>query len=882
MSEEQPLRLGGKEPSVVKLTPMLQQYLRLKERYPDAILLYRLGDFYEMFFEDAERASRLLDLTLTSRSKGDDARIPLCGVPHHSVQPYVQKLLEHGLKVAICEQVEDPATAKGIVERKVVRVITPGTVLEEESLDPRAPSYLAAVIARAGRYGLAVVDLSTGELRATESQSLEGLEEELGRLRPREVILAAGLLGAAPLARLPPTLRTSELPAEEFSPDRLSDWLEKRVSTEAVESWRARPLAAAALGALLGYLDRQLVGTEHLRAPEPYQIEEFLVVDDTSRRNLELVETARGERVGSLLWVLDRTQTPMGARVLRRWLLYPLLDPARIGERLDVVEELSDEPALRDDLAASLDGLGDLERLAGRIGSRTASPRDLVRLRQALGRGEAVQGRLGGARSALLRRLRDAIRPLPALRDLVARALVDVPPLSARQGDLVRAGYSAEIDALRALRHDGKSWISALESRERARTGIGSLKVRYNKVFGYYIEVTNPNLKLVPADYLRRQTIAGGERFVTPELKDYESKVLGAEERLRALESGLFEELVRDVAQHLAEIIATARALAELDGLCSLAVVALDGRYVRPLLDHSPVVEIREGRHPVIERMLPPGRFVPNDAELDPDRAQIVILTGPNMAGKSTYLRQTALIALMAQMGSFVPAARAHVGIVDRVFTRVGAADNLAAGDSTFMVEMKETAHILAHLTPRSLVVLDEIGRGTSTFDGISIAWAVAEHLHASPARPKTLFATHFHELTELALTAERVVNFSVAVKEWQGDVVFLRRIVPGPASQSYGIHVARLAGVPDGVIARAREILQNLESGERNEVGEPRLAARGARSGQLGLFAAPSAEAASILEALRSIEPLTLTPIESLGKLADLVERAKRENGKR
>jgi DNA mismatch repair protein MutS len=882
MSEELPLRLGDKEPSVVKLTPMLQQYLRLKERYPDAILLYRLGDFYEMFFEDAERASRLLDLTLTSRSKGDDARVPLCGVPHHSVQPYVQKLLEHGHKVAICEQVEDPATARGIVDRKVVRVITPGTVLEEESLDPRAPSYLAAAIAQGERQGLAVVDLSTGEMRATESESLEGLSQELARLRPREVVLASHSFEEATLARLPPTLRTSELPLEDFAPERLSEWLEKRFGAEAAPLWKTRPLAAAALGALLGYLDRQLVGTQHLRAPEPYESEEFLVIDETSRRNLELVETARGERAGSLLWALDRTRTPMGARTLRRWLLYPLLDPVRIGERLDALEELAGEPALREDVASALEGLGDLERLAGRIGSGTASPRDLVRLRQALGRSETAQARLGEARAARLRQLRDAIHPLPALRDLVTRALVDVPPLSARQGDLIRAGYSSEIDELRALRHDGKSWISELEARERSRTGIGSLKVRYNKVFGYYIEVTNPNLKLVPTDYLRRQTIAGGERFVTPELKDHEAKVLGAEERLRALEGALFEELVRGVAKHLAAILATAGAIAELDALGSLAAAAVDGRYVRPLLDRSPAIEIREGRHPVIERMLPPGRFVPNDVELDPDRTQIVVLTGPNMAGKSTYLRQTALIVLMAQMGSFVPAAQARLGIVDRIFTRVGAADNLAAGDSTFMVEMKETAHILAHLTPRSLVVLDEIGRGTSTFDGISIAWAVAEHLHASPARAKTLFATHFHELTELPLTAERVANFSVAVKEWQGDVVFLRRIVSGPASQSYGIHVARLAGVPDRVIVRAREILQNLENGERNEVGEPRLAARGSRSGQLGLFAAPSTEATSILDALRSIDPLTLTPIESLGKLADLVERAKREGRER
>ena len=868
---------ADKTPAVVKLTPMVQQYLRVKQCYPDAILLYRLGDFYEMFFEDAERASRLLDLTLTARNKGDEARIPLCGVPHHSVQPYIQKLLENGLKVAICEQVEDPAMAKGIVERKVVRVITPGTVLDEESLDPRAPSYLAVVIAKQERSALAVVDLSTGELRAAEIESIEALYEEIGRLRPREVVLAAGSSGLAARPPLAATLRTSELGEGAFSRERFFAWLETRGGGPAVESWSVRPLACAALGALLGVLEEQLIGLDHLRAPELYRIEEFLVVDDASRRNLELVETTRGERVGSLLWVLDRTLTPMGARMLRRWLLYPLLDPGRVGERLDVVEELVENSALRDDVAAALDGLGDLERLIGRIGSGTASPRDLVRLRQALLRAETAQARLAAARSRLLCALRDEICTLPSLRDLVERALVDVPPLSAKQGDLIRAAYSQEVDELRALRHDGKSWISALESRERSRTGIQSLKVRYNKVFGYYLEVTNPNLKLVPADYQRKQTIAGGERFVTPELKEYESKVLGAEERLRAWEAELFADLLQQAASHLRELEATAHSLTHLDTLRSLATVAVEGRYVRPLLDRSPLLEIQEGRHPVVERTLPPGRFVPNDTDLDPDRAQIVVLTGPNMAGKSTYLRQNALIVLMAQMGGFVPAARAQIGVVDRIFTRVGAADDLAAGDSTFMVEMKETAHILAHLTARSLVVLDEIGRGTSTFDGISIAWAVAEHLHASPARPKTLFATHFHELTELGRTAERVVNCCVAVKEWQGDVVFLRRIVPGPASQSYGIHVARLAGVPESVIVRAREILQNLESGERNQAGEPRLAARGDRSRQLGLFAPPSPEAAAVLESLRSIDPLTLTPIEALARLAELVERSRR-----
>jgi DNA mismatch repair protein MutS len=821
-------------------------------------------------------------------------------VPHHSVTPYVQKLLEHGHKVAICEQVEDPALAKGIVERKVVRVITPGTVLDEESLDPRAPSYLATVVRERGasgardgygahdrgeRLGLGVADLSTGEVRATEIESVEALAEELGRLKPREVVLAAGCLDAAARARLPAAIRTSELDSSAFSRERFFSWLETRGGAAAIEQWRAKPLAAAALGGAFGYLEAQLVGTGHLHAPEAYEVQEFLVVDESSRRNLELVESTRGERVGTLLWVLDRSATAMGARVLRRWMLYPLLDPTRIGARLDAVEELFDDAALREDLAASLDGLGDLERLAGRVGGGTASPRDLVRLRQALGRIESVAERLANVRSNLLRALRTNLAPLPELWDLVARAIVDVPPLSAKQGDVVRSGYSAEVDELRALRHDGKIWISELEARERTRTGIGSLKVRYNKVFGYYIEVTNSNLKLVPQDYQRKQTIAGGERFFTPELKEYESKVLGAEERLRALEAELFANLVAEAAKRLAEILSSARALGELDALRALAEVAVDGRYVRPLLDRSPVLDIEEGRHPVIERTLPAGRFVPNDTHLDPDGAQIVVLTGPNMAGKSTYLRQNALIVLMAQMGGFVPAAKARIGIVDRIFTRVGAADNLAAGDSTFMVEMKETAHILANLTPRSLVVLDEIGRGTSTFDGISIAWAVAEYLHAATERPKTLFATHFHELTELALTAERVVNFCVAVREWQGDVVFLRRIVAGPASQSYGIHVARLAGVPAAVLIRAREILENLERGERDDVGSPRIAARrGAHgAGQLGLFASASPPPSpAIAEELRTIDPLTLTPIEALAKLADLVERAKREGVER
>ncbi|MEA2625532.1 MAG: mismatch repair protein MutS [Candidatus Binatota bacterium] len=861
-------------PSGVKLTPMIQQYLDVKGRYPDAILLYRLGDFYEMFFEDAERASRLLELTLTSRNKGDEVPVPLCGVPHHSIAPYVQKLVQAGHKVAICEQVpdahDDPLAAKGIVDRRVVRVVTPGTVLEEESLEPREPSYLVAIFADGERSGIGVADLTTGELRGMEIDGSVALREELSRLRPRELIYCEGDV-APDTTVLGGTIRVSARPASSFDAERLRSWHEATHGSAA--AWIERPVAARALGGVLRYLEEQLVGLDHLRAPVADRADGVMVVDETTRRNLELVRTIRGEVRGSLLWALDETSTPMGARTLRRWLLYPLLEPAEIGRRLDAVEELLDGAVLRDDLAAALTGIGDLERIAGRIGAGTASPRDLVRLADALDRAADARDRLANAGAEALADAREEIAPLPELRSEIRRALVEDPPLSPRHGEVIRGGYSREVDELRGLRRDGKDWIAALETSERSRTGIASLKVRYNKVFGYYIEVTNTNLKLVPADYQRKQTIAGGERFVIPELKDYEARVLGAEERLRRLETDLFEELRARATRDLPRVTGTAAALGRVDAVRSLGEVAARGRWVRPEIVREPVLEVREGRHPVVECMLPAGRFVPNDVELDPDRAQIVILTGPNMAGKSTYLRQTALLVLLAQIGSFVPAARARIGIVDRIFTRVGASDDLAGGDSTFMVEMKETAHILRNLTARSLVVLDEIGRGTSTFDGISIAWAVAEHLHASPHRPKTLFATHYHELTEIVRSCERAVNHSVAVKEWKGEILFLRRIVPGPASQSYGIHVARLAGVPPPVIARSREILAALERGET--VGATRPApADGVR--QLALFAAADETAARLVEELRTVEPLSLTPIEALAKLAELVEKAR------
>jgi len=841
-----------------KITPMFQQYLRAKEQVPDALLFFRMGDFYEMFFEDAERAARLLDLTLTSRSKKDEEPIPMCGVPYHSVRPHIAKLLAAGLKVAICEQMEDPATAKGLVAREVIRVLTPGTVTEEDCLDPHRPNYLAALDRDGDGYALALAELSTGETVLLRPADAERLRDELARLTPAEILVPEG---DEELERLG---RESRAVVSRVDPARFRDPGERA----------ADPPPFRALLWYLGQTHR--ASLEHLRPPEPEADSGRLVLDETSQRNLELLLTTRGERRGSLLWVLDQTCTPMGSRRLRGWMLAPLTDLGRIGERLDAVEALLESPAWREDLRRELGAVGDLERLVGRLASGRVGPRDLLALAAALARVETLRGALAERPVPLLRACAEGLDPLPAARALIARAIAEDPPALARGGGVIRSGYHADVDELRSLAHSGKSGISQLEAAERQRTGIASLKVRYNQVFGYYIEVTKANLHLVPEDFRRKQTLAGAERFVTPALEEYERKVLGAEDRLHALEAQLFEAVVRELAAHQASLARSASALAQLDALAALAWVAEKRRYVRPLLVLEHGIDIRDGRHPVIEAVLDTGTFVPNDCRLDPEGPQIVVLTGPNMAGKSTYLRQVALIVLLAQMGSFVPAAEARIGIVDRLFTRVGAADNLAGGESTFMVEMRETAHILEHLTERSLVVLDEIGRGTSTFDGISIAWAVAEHLHDhTAARALVLFATHYHELTDLARTQPRVANASVAVREWKGEVIFLRRIVPQPASRSYGIEVAKLAGVPGGVIARAREILRNLESGELTDAGQPRLAQHArADGGQLPLFAAaPDPLRAELAE----IDADRLTPLEALTLLSDLAARARR-----
>jgi len=829
---------------------LLAQYLRIKAQHRQAILLFRLGDFYEMFFADAEVAARDLDLTLTARNRGDPDEVPLCGFPAHAAQPYVTRLLAKGHTVAVCEQA--PARGRGLMEREVVRVITPGTILEEESLEPDAPSLLAALAAEEERFGIAVIDFASGAFRATEVHGWELARDELERLAPRELLLAPDLPPAIDAAcRTGRPWATAPLP--EPTP---------------VEGDLPR-LPARAAGGVLAYVDAACRRRPaHLRPPEAYAPAGFLQLDAATRRNLELLQTLGGERRGSLLWVLDQTSTPMGARRLREWLIYPLLDPAAIGRRLDAVEELVERLELRGGLGAALGRIGDLERLAGRVGARSAGPRDVAHLAVALGRVGEVRTALAGARAELLGALAGALDPLPGVAAEIAATLVDAPPPHARLPGFIRPGRDREVDELRETARDARGWLARFEAAERQRTGIASLKIRHNKVFGYYVEVTRPNLPLVPPDYERRQTLVGAERFVTPTLRQHEARVLGAEERLRALEVHLFEALLDTVAAHHPTLARTADALAALDVLAALAEVAHRRGYVRPAITRAPTLTIRAGRHPVVEAVAG-GGFVPNDTRLDPEAEQLLVITGPNMGGKSTYLRQVALITLLAQTGSFVPAAEAEIGLVDRIFTRVGASDNLVGGESTFMVEMRETANILAGLTPRSLVVLDEIGRGTSTFDGISIAWAVAEHLHDALERPRTLFATHYHELTALGAEKPRVRNLSVAVAEWKGEIVFLRQIVPGPAPRSYGVEVARLAGVPEPVVARARALLAGLETGQGPVGRGPEPAAA-----QLSLF---SADEERIRRELAGVDPERLTPLEALAVLARLVEMARR-----
>jgi DNA mismatch repair protein MutS len=862
-------------------TPMMRQYLEIKSGYPDAILFFRMGDFYEMFLDDALLASRLLDITLTSRNKGSGDEIPFCGVPYHSVTPYISKLIENGHKVAICEQVGDPKQTKGIVRREVVRVITPGLLIETENLSPEDNNYLLALHRGAqDQWGVAWLDLSTGEFRVTELGGAGAALAEAVCVNPAEALLADGI----ELESLPPDLKffleqriISRAPGWVYERDYAASLLCGQFGAASPEALglEGLPCGLMAAGAALYYLrENRKSAIPHLRDIRVYQRSEHLSLDPATRRNLEITASmAEGRKSGSLLGCLDRTITAMGARRLKQWLSYPLVGLEPIRQRLNAVGELLESAMIRDELGANLEGIADLERLNGRIGMASAGGRDLRALHDSLLRIPPLKELLATLQTPLLQHLTEEIDPLADMLDLVGRGIVATPPFSLREGGIIGPGYSAELDELRAISSEGKGFIARLEAQERARTGISTLKIRYNRVFGYSIEVTKSNLASVPPDYVRRQTLANAERYITEELKNYEEKVLGAEDRICELEFSLFQEIRERVAAEGSRIARTADCLATLDALISLSAVADERNYCKPQMDDSDVIDIKDGRHPVIEAMKLGERFVPNDSRLDGAENQILMITGPNMAGKSTYMRQVALITLMAQAGSFVPAASARIGIADRIFTRVGAGDNLARGQSTFMLEMMEAANILRNATPKSLIVMDEIGRGTSTFDGVSIAWAVAEYIHDTPGcRARTLFATHYHELTELATTRERIRNFTVAVREWNDQVIFLRTIVPGGASHSYGIQVARLAGMPADIIERAKEILRNLESGEFEE-GAPRIAKSRKKqprepSPQFSLF---ESSEDLLRTRLKKLNIATLTPLEALNMLDEL-----------
>jgi len=848
------------------VTPMMRQFLAAKAEHPDALLLFRMGDFYETFYDDAVEAARILELTLTSRSKKDDDRIPMAGVPYHALAAYLPRLIEAGKKVAICEQLEDPRLAKGIVKRAVVRVITPGVVLDENILDKRTHNFLAAIARapRGGAAGLCWIDVSTGERRGATLPDLAAALDELGRIEPREVLVAAGddALDHA-VGHAVPGVVVSRVPDPLGQPT---------------------PIGAAAAMAADYIGDTQKGGALLLRDLEVVELAQTLRIGAATVKNLELVRTlADGRRKGSLLALLDHTRTAMGSRRLKQWILYPLCDLAAIRQRHDAVGALVDDPMARGLAREALDGVYDLERLVGRVSAGSAGPRDLLALADSLERLPQLAALLAASGQPALAALAARLDPVAPASAAIRAALVDDPPATLKDGGVIREGVDPELDELIQIARDGKTWFADYAQRLREASGIQSLKIKFTSVFGYFIEVTRANLHHVPDTWLRKQTLANAERYYTPDLKEREEKILGADERRLTLEQQLFDGLRERVAAFGARIQAVAAEVGGVDVLATLAEVAQRHGYVRPVMVAAPVLDLRGGRHPVIEALLPSGEFVPNDIALDADGVRMVIITGPNMAGKSTVMRQAALIVLLAQMGGFVPADAATIGLVDRIFTRVGASDDLARGQSTFMVEMTETARILAEATRQSLVILDEIGRGTSTFDGVSIAWSVAEHLHDTIGA-RTLFATHYHELTELALTREGVANMSIAVKEWKEEIVFLRRLVPGGTNRSYGIQVARLAGLPRPVITRAREVLANLEADALDPDSRPKLArAKGGKRDerwQLDLFAPPPAPS-PVLRALAAIDPDGLSPRAALDLIFALRALAEREGGR-
>ncbi len=866
------------------MTPIRRQYLKIKDAYRDSIVLFRMGDFYETFDDDARLVARELDITLTSRSLGKNLRVPMAGVPAHSVESYLVRLVKKGHQVAICEQLSDPAQSKGLVDRDVVRVVTPGTVFEDSLLDQQANNYLAAVYVEGDLAGLAYADITTGEFAASQLPP-EQLSLELSRVAPAEVLVPQSLLdrsGGHEILESPDAdYRLTATSDAAFDADTAASSLLSHFRIQTLESFGCEdlPLAVSAAGAIIDYLDRTRPsvgagqeGKVQLNHLAIYSARQYMALDARTRRNLELFHGGRGaQREFSLLAAIDRTNTVMGARLLRRWLGQPLLDLAALEARLDAVNSFFREGLMREAVAASLKGVSDLERIMGRVVAGSVSPRELLALKAVL---EVVPELRESAASLgpSLARLHGGLVPCPEVVALVEAAIEPEPSGAVGDGNTIRMGFSDEIDQLKTASTDARQYIASLELKERERTGIRSLRVGYNQVFGYYIEVSKSQSGNLPDDYIRRQTLTNAERYIVPELKEYESLVLNARERLQEAEGAAYRRVCSQVAESSETVAKVAVAIAELDVYAGLAQAAVENGYVRPLVDDGPVISIRDGRHPVVERVLKAGEYVPNDVELSPEE-RVMVLTGPNMAGKSTYIRQVALITLLAQVGSFVPAGKAHIGLVDRIFTRVGLQDDLATGQSTFMVEMVETAAILNQATPRSLVILDEIGRGTSTYDGLSIARSVIEHIHNDPRLGcKTLFATHYHELTELAFTLPGVRNFSVAVTEEGSDVVFLHRIVPGGADRSYGVHVARLAGLPPGVVNRAWEVLNDLESGgagSRRHGG--RASASSQASQQLPLFSNDP----SLAEAVRGLDIPNMTPLEALNKLYELQEKA-------
>lgn len=866
-----------------KLTPMMRQYNDHKAKHPDAILLFRMGDFYEMFFDDAVKASKILDITLTTRDRNKDDQVPMAGFPHHSASQYISKLLFAGEKVAVCDQMEDPRHAKGIVKREVTRVLTPGLTEETETLDPSRNNYLVCVCPLENEIGIAAFDLSTGALKASQADDISTALREVNRLDPSEILTPHGLSHEHPLAKiLGKRSLLNEVEESLSDPSNCFEALTEFYKVRNLEGFgiKADSSLIICVGVIINYVkSMRMEAPQHITTPTIYHLGNYMALDEGATRNLEIFRNLKENKPeGSLISVLDETRTPMGARRLRQWISYPLLDPEEIGKRSEGVEGLVLATGAREDIREILKEIADIERIAARISLMSVTPRDLVALRRSIELIPPIAKSLDESQGVLLSHIKE-MDDLSYIAHAIGVALVDSPPPGLKDGGVIRDGYNEELDELRSIRVSGKEWIADIEARERERTGIPKLKVGYNKVFGYYLEVTKSFQDRIPQDYIRKQTLVNAERYITEELKNYEMKILNAQERIIEIENEIFRKLRESLLQVISRIQETSNRIAILDVLQSLAHVAGAHNYVKPEVHHGDEIIIKEGRHPVVETIDQREPYVPNDVTINNQTDQILIITGPNMAGKSTYLRQCALIALMAQMGGFVPATQATIGVVDRIFTRIGAADYLAHGQSTFMVEMNETAEILHNATEKSLVLLDEVGRGTSTFDGLSIAWAVTEYIHDRPGKgPRTFFATHYHELVELAETRERIVNYNISVREWRDTIVFLRKIASGGAGRSFGIQVAQLAGVPAPVIARAKEILANLESEKIDPTGamsgSKKVSKRKTRAVdhyQTDLFGSLEKE---LLEELKKLDPLNITPLQALKILSEWKEK--------